>query len=171
MVILFTLAINACGNDFEEIGNIRVERAEVVKIPIEPPQEIPIDNCDNKGKMSYNIGTEIQRSKNISIGSKASAGAGAKVGILEMITTRLQAEIENAYQANFGSAVTQANSSAIQVAPQTDLIWKVTCEEQNYESLVYFDINRKTYQVPYTYRFCIPVRTETQPGAKYPNRQ
>ncbi len=169
LFILLGLTINSCGNQSEDIGDIRVERAELVETTLGQPEEIPMENCDNQGTMTYKTETEVRRSKNISIGSKASASAGADIGISEIVIAKLQAEIENTYQQDFGTAVTQANSLDFVVPAQSDVILKVTWAEKKYTSNVNFKMNGKTYQVPYTYSFRVPIRTETEPGTKCPS--
>lgn len=169
LVVLLSLAINACGNDSEEISNVRVERAELVKTPVEPPQEIHLDNCDNKGPNKYDTSIQVQQSKNINVSSKASGSGGVEVKISGAATAKLQGEIENTYQETFGSAITRGNSLTIELGPQSDVYWIVTWEEQKYTSTVSFEMNGKSYRTRYTYSFRIPIDTETKPGTKCPS--
>lgn len=168
LVILILLLQNSCSSGAAEVTNVQVERSLEPQIIVESTsEEFPQNNCSG-GNLAQTLGSNTQINRSISIGSKATTGAGAEVEIPESIKLKLEGEIERTYQQTYGMEISRLDEIKMGADPGTEKIYVVTWEHHSYLSMLSYQVDGKTYRTNYEYTLRVPKVTDSYSGTHCP---
>ena len=149
LCVLILLSQNSCSSN--EVTHIQIEKSLEPQITIEPAtEEFPQNKC-NVGNLAQTLGNNTKINSSITIGSKATTGAGVEVDIPEAAKLKLEGEIERTYQQTFGMETSRLDEITMSANPGTEKIYVVTWEHHNYMSTLSYEVNNKRYQTNYAY--------------------
>jgi hypothetical protein len=165
--ILFIVLQVSCGTDPKDVTNVYVEQSLTPKITVESEEEFPQNNCGG-GKSSQTLGSQARVNQSITLGSRATTGAGAEVEIPTSIKLKLEGEIERSYEQTFGMENSRLDQIEMSADPGTEVIYVITWEQHKYTSMISYEAGGKTYRTNYTYTLRVPKLTDSHPGTHCP---
>jgi hypothetical protein len=158
-ISILCLALNACGGSSEsptdDVQNVTVEKVQPVK-SITNREEFPLPNCGGTGDLTQSLGSETTVQKIVSIGATASVVGGKEVEVPGIVKTKLEAQVEVAYQQDYQTASSRVDAIGMTARPGSHVVYVIEWEEQKYVSTVSYAIRGEIYRAPYTYILRVP---------------